>query len=106
MLILNTLLKKFIDQNITDCIAGRDTEIQCKHIKMFSENNKFENKIFYFKMASKLPSERFIKSCKTLLANLLKKFIKVASSKYLFILGTIKSISSPKIISLRTKLFS
>jgi len=38
-----TLPTKFIVKNITDCIAGRDTEIQLKHIKIFSENNKFKN---------------------------------------------------------------
>ncbi len=25
--------------------VGRDTELQCKHVKMFSENRKFEKKI-------------------------------------------------------------
>ncbi len=30
---------------LNECIVGRDTELQCKYVKMFSENRKFEKNI-------------------------------------------------------------
>jgi hypothetical protein len=44
---------------LNECIAGRDTELQCKHVKFFLKTTNLRT-AFFIKIASRSPSERSI----------------------------------------------